>query len=77
MPETAPALRAVPCRSACSSSSPASRLGLALEPSGVAEHGGAALLDAREAMNTSFGLTHVTIQIEDQDLRKAERELKY
>ena len=36
----------------------------------------AALLSAREVMKTGFGLTHVTIQVEDQRLREAEGELK-
>ena len=37
---------------------------------------GSALLSAQEAMKTCFGLTHATIQIEDQNLREAEGELK-
>lgn len=32
------------------------------------------LVSAREAMKTGFGLTHVTIQIEDRALREAEDE---
>ena len=35
------------------------------------------LVAAKSAMETTFDITHTTIQIEDQDLRKAERELKY
>lgn len=38
--------------------------------------GRATLLSAREAMETDFDLTHTTIQIEDEDLRGAEDELK-
>ena len=34
------------------------------------------LLSANEAMKTGFGLTHATIQIEDQNLREAEGELR-
>ena len=34
------------------------------------------LVAAKSAMETTFDITHTTIQIEDQDLRKAERELK-
>jgi cobalt-zinc-cadmium efflux system protein len=34
------------------------------------------LTDANELMRASFGLTHTTIQIEDQGLREAEGELK-
>ncbi len=34
------------------------------------------LLSANEAMKTGFGLTHATIQIEDQALREAEGELR-
>ncbi len=36
----------------------------------------AALLSAREAMKTGFGLSHTTIQIEDQKQREAEGELR-
>ncbi len=36
----------------------------------------ATLLSAQEAMKAGFGLTHSTIQIEDQNLREAEGELK-
>ena len=36
----------------------------------------AALVNAREEMKTGFGLSHTTIQIEDQNLREAEGELK-
>lgn len=35
------------------------------------------LVAAKEAMEATFDITHTTIQIEDQDLRKAEGELKY
>jgi len=35
------------------------------------------LVSAKAAMEATFDITHTTIQIEDQDLRKAERELKY
>ena len=38
--------------------------------------GQATLLAAQEAMKSNFGLTHVTIQIEDTALRSAEGELK-
>ncbi|NMZ83725.1 cation diffusion facilitator family transporter [Pseudomonas mandelii] len=34
------------------------------------------LISANEAMKTGFGLTHATIQIEDQNLREAECELR-
>lgn len=34
------------------------------------------LANAQEAMKTGFGLTHATIQIEDQSLREAEGEMK-
>jgi cobalt-zinc-cadmium efflux system protein len=36
----------------------------------------AALLGAQQVMRTGFGLTHTTIQIEDQSLREAEGELR-
>lgn len=35
------------------------------------------LVAAKEAMEATFEITHTTIQIEDQALRKEERELKY
>jgi len=38
--------------------------------------GQSTLLSAQEAMKTGFGLTHVTIQIEDLKLREAEGELR-
>lgn len=38
--------------------------------------GRSTLLSAQEAMKTGFGLTHVTIQIEDLKLREAEGELR-
>ena len=36
----------------------------------------ATLISARNSMKTSFGLTHTTIQIEDQSLREAEGEMR-
>lgn len=35
------------------------------------------VLAANDAMKANFGITHATIQIEDQALREAEGEMKF